>query len=121
MLRGRHKTSLYRVNRVLYTVPKLTFDCDPKSIGFTNLHVKFESDLAKTRLYYANKEEARQTQPLAQPRTNGHITISPSTRLRGDNNAGPVTWKALPFIISVLPLNLLYARLFKTSYSIHYP
>ena len=54
------------------------------------LHVKFESDWAKTSRYRVHKVKwdgptHEPTHEHAQPPTNGRVTISPPTLLRGDN------------------------------------
>ena len=59
-----------------------------------NVHVKFESDWAKTSRYRDHKVKRdgathkpthEPTHSLTQPPTIGHVTISPPTLLRGDN------------------------------------
>ena len=64
----------------------------------TNVHVKFESDWAKTVVAIVSTRQSvteprtharthPPMNPLTQPPTNGRVTISPPTLLQGDNKA----------------------------------
>ena len=74
-------------------MPKLILPFYPVT---NDLHVKFESDLAKTVVYIVSTRQSMtdaRMHSLTHPHTNDRTTISPPTLLRGDKKslAGNIT------------------------------